>query len=161
MEEVRAAKERALITREEQKVKIQSDMGVLRTEALQQASVLMTKVNADKDIVESQARKEVMEMMNEVEAKCNARRIEAEEKARVAEIETDALLQATRLKYEALLKEARAEARDISGYETRRNYEVEMARAEVLEQVARRGKIVMSGENGDMLLKGFTGVKKA
>ena len=135
-------------------------MGVLRTESLQQASVLMTKVRADKDVIESQSKKEVMEMMNEVEAKCNARRIEADEKARVAEIETEAQLQSTRLKYEALLKEGRAEARDITGYETRRNFEVEMARAEVLEQVARRGKIILSGENGDALLKGFTGVKK-
>ena len=157
---MRAAKERALITREEKKVKIQSDMGVQKTAAQQQASVNMTRAKADKEIIESQSKKEVMEMMNKVEASCNERRIEAHEQANVNEIETEAHLQATRLKYEALLKEARAEARDLTGYETRRNFEIEMARAEVLEEVARKTKIVVSGENGDSLLKGFTAVKK-
>ena len=76
---MRAAKERALITREEKKVKIQSDMGVQKTAAQQHASVNLTRAKADKEIIESQSKKEVMELMNKVEASCNERRIEAHE----------------------------------------------------------------------------------
>jgi phosphoribulokinase len=93
-----------------------------------------------------------MEMINRITAEWNAKKIDAQEKASVAEIETAAQLTATRDRCDAALKEARAESDYASAFQAKRNYEVDMARAEVLETLARKGKIVFSGNAGDKLL---------
>lgn len=65
IEELKAANERALISREEKKVNALSDYEVRMTDAKSKASVLMTKVNGEKDIVENESKKEVLEMVNQ------------------------------------------------------------------------------------------------
>ena len=96
-----------------------------------------------------------MEMVNRITAEWNAKKIDAEEKAQVAEIEVSAQLTASRDRCEASLKEAKAEGDYAQHFQAKRNFEIDMARSEVLENLARKGKIVFSGNAGDKLLNSF------
>ena len=150
-------KEQCLISREEMKVNAQSDYEVKITEAEQRASVLMTKVREEKKIVENETKKVVLEMINKVETEAAAKKIAADQEAAILEMKAEAQYEASKSKYEASLLEAEAEMANISGIDAMRKHHLAMAKAEVLQEIARRAKIVMSGSSGDALLKDLIG----
>lgn len=157
IEELKAKKDRALITREEQKVNAQSDYDVKITAAEQRASVLMTKVRGEKDIVENETKKSVLEMVNKVEVEAASKKINADHEAAIMEMRAEAQYEASKSKYGAALVEAEAEMSNINGLDAMRKHHLAMAKAEVLQEIARRAKIVMSGNSGDKLLKELLG----
>lgn len=95
----------------------------------------MTKVRGEKDIVENEAKKEVLEMINNAEI--------------------SASLMKSTVDQDSAIVEGRAEA-ELSNQnivEATRMHQLEMAKSEVLQEVSRRAKIVISGKTGDDLLR--------
>ena len=110
IEKLKAAKDRALVQREEKKIHAMAQYEVAVTHAEEGSSVMKTKAEGEKNIIENKARKQVMEMINRITSDWNAKKIDAEERAQVAEIEVSAQLTASRDRCEAQLKEAKAES---------------------------------------------------
>jgi len=157
IEEYKAKKNIALIMREEQKINALSEYDVKLTAAEQRVSVLMTKVKGEKDIVENETKKSVLEMVNKVETEAAAKKINADHEAAILEMKAEAQYEASKAKYDAALVEAEAEMSNINGIDAMRKHHLAMAKAEVLQEIARRAKIVMSGKTGDDLLKELIG----
>ena len=158
---ITAKKDRALIEREEKEIQANSNFSVRVTKAEEDVTVEKTKAEGNKAIAESKAQASVVEMVNKETAPGQARKIDADERARISEIEAKALVDATRARYEALVKEGKAELAQASAYAAKRDYQVEMARAEVYEKLGRQsGKLVFTGQNSDDILKALVGVDK-
>ncbi|CAI2371325.1 unnamed protein product [Moneuplotes crassus] len=155
IEELKAANERALISREEKKVNALSDYEVRMTDAKSKASVLMTKVNGEKDIIENESKKEVLEMVNQAKTQCAEKKRKADHEATVLTIKADSQYEAAKAKYEAALIEAQAEADNKEGLSKLRTHELSMARAEVMQELARNSDIVFGGKSGEALLGEF------
>lgn len=157
IEELKARNERAIITREEQKVNAQSEYEVKITNAEQRMSVLMTKVKGEKDIIENETKKDVIEMVNTAQTECASKKIKADHEAAVLLMKAEAAYEASKAKYDAALTEAQAEMANIDGLSAIRKHELTMARSEVLQEIAKKSKIVMGGESGEHLLKQLLG----
>jgi regulator of protease activity HflC (stomatin/prohibitin superfamily) len=155
IQEMRAKNERALIAREEKKVNAMSEYEVKSTMAEQRASVLMTKVKGQKATVESETKKEVLELVNSAKTESASKKIKADHEAAILIMRADAQFEASKSKYEAALIEARAESANIEGLSAIRKHELAMAKAEVLQEIAKNSDIVMGGDTADSLLKQF------
>lgn len=152
--ELQRKNDRALISREEKKVNALSEYEVKRiTEAQQKAAVLMTKVRGEQDIVENETKKEVLELVNRAQTECASKKIKADHEAEVMVMRAEAAYEASKAKYDAALTEAQAEAANIEGISALRKHELAMAKAEVLQEIAKNSNIVLGGESGEALLK--------
>lgn len=146
-----------MIEREEKKIRAEAEYEVALTKAEEMSSVMQTKAEGEMSIAENKAKKTAVELINDAAAYSNRIMIQADERAKVAVIEAEAKLEATRSKYEALLKEGKAESQHASSLEPKRHYQLEMAKAEVLEKIAASGKMIISGAAGDSLLQSIVG----
>lgn len=155
IQEMRAKNARALISREEKKVNAMSNYEVKSTMAEQRASVLMTKVKGQKSIAESESKKAVIDIVNSAQTEGASKKINADHEAAILIMRADAQYEASKSKFEAALIEARAEAANIDGLSAIRKHEYSMAKAEVLQYVAKNTDIVMGGDTADSLLKQF------
>merc|ERR1739838_598134 len=68
--------------------------------------------------------------------------------------ESEALVDVAKKNAEALITEAKAEGNAAKQLKTVREWELQMAKLEVSEAMARKSKIVISGDVGDLLLEG-------
>jgi len=157
IDESKAKNERSLISREERKINAESEYEVKMTTAEQRASVLMTRALGEKDIVENETKKEVLELVNRAQTESAGKKIKADHEAAVMLISADAKYEASRGKYEAALIESEAEMENIEGLKAIRNHELNMARSEVLQDIAKKANIILGGESGESLLKQLIG----
>jgi len=72
-------------------------------------------------------------MVNQITAECNSKLIEIEQRKKAALVSADAILESTKAKCEAMIKEAEAENEISQSVQKRREYELKMAKTEVLE----------------------------
>jgi len=70
-------------------------------------------------------------------------------------MKAEAAYEAAKAKHEAGMIEAQAEADNKDGLLAIRKHELSMAKAEVLQELAKKSDIVIGGESGDALLKQF------
>ena len=90
-----------------------------------------------------------------------------------ANIEADALVDSTKAKCDAIMEEAKAEQKIAQAIQAKRNYEYEMAKAEVLEsiyiyiyiyiipiEISKSGNVVMSGNTGEALFQNIVSALK-
>jgi len=156
LEALKASRDRAYIERQEHQINGQAAYDVAITTALQGSSVLKTKVEGEKNIVENQAQRQVMELLNSTRAESTSRIIQADNKLNIAVLQSQAQLYATKCIYDAILQEGQAEGKNAENLKAKRNYELDMAEVEVLEDLARKGKMIIAGKAGNELLKAAT-----
>ena len=135
IEELKAKKNIAIMSRDEKKVNAMSDYEVRLTTAEQRASVLMTKMKGEKEIVENETKKSVLEMINEAEIDSALKKSTADQDAAIVE------------------GRAEAEIENMNIIEATRKHQLAMAKSEVMQEISRRAKIIISGKTGDDLLK--------
>lgn len=90
--------------------------------------------------------------MKEAEAYAIKMKIEADNEAQIIRNNAQARLNVAKNKSEALIKEATAEEKAASSLEVVRRFEEKMKLAKGLENLARKGHMVISGENGKQVL---------
>lgn len=105
LETLVAAKNRALIIRDEQRVTKESDAQVKMTNANEQISVLLNTVNGEKQVAENTAKKHVNEMINAEATKMSAKKIEIDQWSIIQENKAKTSYE-TSSRYEAMLLEA-------------------------------------------------------
>ena len=126
-----------------------------KTEAEQKTAVLMTKVRGEMDIVENESKTEVLEMINLAQTEWAGKKIKADHDAIVLITKSEAAFEAAKARHEAAMIEAQAEAENKEGLSSLRKHELAMAKAEVLQELAKKTDIIIGGEAGDALLKEF------
>lgn len=145
----------ALIDREKMKVKAQEKRQVNIIRVQEEAATQETRAQADKNVATLNSQKEVETIKALVEARTEAAKIAAIKDAQVRVEESEALVEVANKNAEALLQEANAEEKAKAGLKTVREWELEMAKCEVNEALARKSKIVIAGAIGERLIDSF------
>jgi len=79
-------------------------------------------------------------------------RIAATQECQTMIFESQQRVEAAKNLAEALIVEGESEGNAAKSLKAKREYELGMAKAEVMEGIARKGRIVISGEQGDKLI---------
>jgi len=145
----------ALIDREKMKVKAQEKRQVNIIRVQEEAATQETRANADKNVATTNAQKEVEGIKADVEARTEAAKIAAVKDAQVRVEESEAMVEVAQKNADALLQEAGAEDKAKAGLKSVREWELEMAKCEVNEAIARKSKIVIAGATGERLVDSF------
>lgn len=145
----------ALINREQLKVEANSKLVVNVTKAEEERDVAKQISVADLAVVTLQAQQQNEDLLAGINADCEAQRIKIDRECKVNIEESKELIMAASDNAKALTTEAKAEGKAASQLKVVREWELTMAKLEVEEAMARRSKIVISGENGDRLLGSF------
>lgn len=105
-----------------------------------------------KDLAELRANAFKTKVLKEAEAYKIKCMIEADNKAKIIRENAQARLDVAKNKSEALIKEAVAEEKAASSMEGVRRHTEKMKLASSLEQLAKNGHMVVSGDNGQKVL---------
>jgi len=142
----------ALIDRKKMKITAESKREVNITKAEENQSVERQKAQADLDVSTMQGKQTNEALLATVYAKSESAKIAAEQSCKVRVAESEAMVQVSQNKAQALRTEASAEGEAAASLKTVREWELQMAKLEVSELIARKSKIVIAGDNGDRLL---------
>jgi len=142
----------ALIDRKKLKIAAESKKEVNITKADENRSVQRLKAQADLDVSTLQGKETNEALLAKVNSKAEAEKIAAERDCEVRIAESEAMVKVAEDNAEALRTEAQAEGKAAASLKTVREWELQMAKLEVSELMARKSKIVISGDNGDRLL---------
>jgi len=142
----------ALIDRKKMKISAESRKEVNITKAEENRSVERQQAQADLDVSTMQGKQTNEALLAKVYAKSASDKIAAERDAKVRVAEAEAMVQVAQNKALALKTEAAAEGSAASSLKTVREWELQMAKLEVSELMARKSKIVIAGKNGDRLI---------
>jgi len=145
----------ALIDRKKMKIAAESKKEVAITKAEENRSVQRLKAQADLDVSTLQGKQTNEALLAKIYAKSESEKISAERDCKVRIAESEAMVQVAANKAEALRTEAVAEGHAAASLKTVREWELQMAKLEVSEMMARKSKIVIAGENGDRLLSSW------
>jgi len=155
IQDLQAKRTRVEINRTELKTRIQGEKGVRITQEKQKAKVNEAKCESEKKVARNQgltskemnvskARAHDKSMRIKVEADCNAEVYKAKQS-----------LEAAKDVASSLTSEANMEMKAEPMLRAKRLYDLRMAKLEALSHIAARNKMVISGENGNMLMEGF------
>jgi len=145
----------ALIDRKKLKISAESKKEVNITKAEENRSVERLKAQADLDVSTLQGKQTNEALLAKVYAKAESDKIAAERDCKVRIAESEAMVQVAENNAQALRTEATAEGKAATSLKTVREWELQMAKLEVSELMARKSKIVIAGENGDRLLRSW------
>jgi len=142
----------ALIDRKKLKISAESQKEVNITKAEENRSVERLKAQADLDVATLQGKQTNEALLAKVHAKAESEKIAAKRDCKVRIAESEAMVQVAENNAQALRTEASAEGKAAISLKTVREWELQMAKLEVSELMARKSKIVIAGDNGDRLL---------
>merc|ERR1712204_52102 len=113
-----------------------------------------TKKRAESQLSVAQAKAEQgnAKLLATAESNSQAAKIKVDKETEVAVFESQQLIKVAENKAIALKTEAKAEGDAASSLQVIREHNLEMALMEVQEAIARRAKIVISGDQGDALI---------
>lgn len=152
IQELDAAKARALIDREKNVIDAESHLKIAVTKAEESAAVEITRAQSEKSVAQSQGKKSVEEMLSVAKSEAEALKIKVDQECETMIFESSKRVEASKFLSDALKVEAESEGRAAKSLRVKREYELEMAKYEVLELLGKKGKIIISGENGDKLI---------
>lgn len=145
----------ALIDRTKLRVAAESKREVNVVKAQEERAVALKQAQANLDVVTLQAQEQVAGLLGDVKARTEALKIASKRDAEVRIQESEALVDVAKKNAEALITEAKAEGNAAKQLKTVREWELQMAKLEVSEAMARKSRIVISGDVGDRLLESF------
>merc|ERR1719391_1181960 len=135
----------ALIDRKKMKIAAESKKEVNITKAEERRSVERLKAQADLDVSTMQGKQTNEALLAKVYAKAESEKIAAERDCKVRVAESEAMVHVAENKAVALRTEAVAEGHAAASLKTVREWELQMAKLEVSEMMARKSKIVIAG----------------
>ena len=142
----------AMVAREKEIVNAESALEIAVTLAEEQAAVQKLRAESGFDVVTAQAEQENAKLLAKVESDSKAQIIQVEEETKVRILESEKGIEIAENKSAALITEAKAEGEAAEAFKKIREHNLEMAKLEITEAIARRAKVLVSGTNGDKLL---------
>lgn len=151
-----ARKERALIQKEQQEIESQRQKQLAIIKAEESASTMKYKAESEFNNAKLQGEKEAAEIILRAEGEAQAIRIQAEEHNETEITKWKAEVKSAENRAKATLIEAEAERLAAINLKEYREYELSMKRLEVMKNLARSGKVIISGNEGDKFIKELT-----
>jgi len=142
----------ALVNRKKHIVNAESRREVAVTKEQEMAAVTKKRAESQLSTAQAKAQQENAKLLALANAASESAKIKVDMDTEVAVFESEQLIKVAENNAMALKTEAKAEGEAAASLQVIREYNLEMARLEVNEAIARRAKIVISGENGDALI---------
>ena len=155
-----AKKERALITKGQKEIEAQRKKQLAIIKAEEEAEVLKYKAESEVINAKIQGEKEASLMILKAEGEASAQKIKVDQEAQVEIIKAQAELEAAENISKALIIEADAEEKASSQLKEKRAHDLTIEKLQALEKLTKKGKIIISGENGDNLIKSVVDMSK-
>lgn len=126
---------------------------VLETKRRAAAETRITKAKGDKDIATSQGQREAEELLRSTTIRCEAMKIKADQDYSTMVMASKSRLAAAKNTAEGMIATAQAEAAAAEKLREKRKYEIEWKRLAVMEEIAGKGRRVISGNAADGLIE--------
>lgn len=153
IQDLQAKRTRVAINRTEEETKAQGKAKVTITNAQQKAKVLETQAESEKKVARNKGLALKATKVSKAKANSAAKRITVEAECKAQITKANQSLLATKNIVAALEEESKMEEKASSMLKVKREYDLRMAKLEVLGALARNNKMVISGELGDKLLQ--------
>lgn len=147
----------ALVDRDKAIVDAEARRGVNKTNAEEGAAVMIKRAQADYEVVTAKAQQSNQQLLATVESATSKIRIAAEQEAKTRAADAQAHLDAAKDKAAALTASAEAEGSAANQLKIVREHKLKMAAYEVQENLAKNGKIIVSGQAGENLITNMIG----
>mmetsp|Transcript_8590 Transcript_8590/g.12664 ORF Transcript_8590/g.12664 Transcript_8590/m.12664 type:complete len:400 (-) Transcript_8590:17-1216(-) len=151
-----ARKARTLIKKQQQEIEAQRKKQLAIIKAEEEAATRKYKAQSELSNAKIQGEKEAAEITLKAEGQAQAERIEIDQYAEVELTKSRARLAASANHAKALEVEADIEEKAAIQLKERRAHDIAMRKMDALQGMAKSGKIVISGEHGDRVIKEIT-----
>ena len=142
----------ALVNRKKDIVNAESKREVAVTKQEEFAAVNKKRAESQLNVAQAKAEQENAELLAKVKSTAEAAKIKIDKETEVAIFESSELIKVAENKASALKTQAKAEGDAADSLKVLREHNLEMAKLEVQESIARKAKIVISGDQGDSLI---------
>merc|ERR1712241_1481969 len=142
----------ALVTRKKEIVNAESRREVAVTKQEEMAAVSKKRAESQLSVAQAKAEQENAKLLATATSNSEAAKIKVDKETEVAIFESQQLIKVAENKALALKTEAKAEGNAAASLKVIREHNLEMAKLEVQEAIAKKAKIVISGDQGDALI---------
>merc|ERR1711997_76828 len=142
----------ALVNRKKEIVNAESRREVAVTKQQEMAAVSKKRAESQLSVAQAKAEQENAKLLATATSKSEAAKIKVDKETEVAIFESQQLIKVAENKALALKTEAKAEGNAAASLKVIREHNLEMAKLEVQEAIAKKAKIVISGDQGDALI---------
>jgi len=142
----------ALVNRRKEIVNAESRREVAVTKQEELAAVSKKRAESQLSVAQAKAEQENAKLLAKATSNSEAAKIKVDKETEVAIFESQQLIKVAENKAMALKTEAKAEGDAAASLQVIREHNLEMAKLEVQEAIARKAKIVISGDQGDSLI---------
>ncbi|CAE7661718.1 unnamed protein product [Symbiodinium microadriaticum] len=125
---------------------------VRETKLRAKAEARIARARGDKDIATSQGQREAEERVRSTTIASEARRVKTDQEYATMVTASRARLAAARNQAEGMIATAQAEAEAAEKLKEKRRYEIEWKRLKVMEEIAGRGRRVITGKAADVMI---------
>merc|ERR1712244_203102 len=126
------------------------EVAVTKEEEL--AAVAKKRAESEFNVAQAKAEQENAKLLAVATSRSEADKIKVDKECEVAVFESQQLIKVAENKALALKTEAKAEGDAADSLKVIREHNLEMAKLEVQEAIAKKAKIVISGDQGDALI---------
>ena len=143
----------SLINRTKEIVNAQSRREVAVTKQEELAAVSKKRAESQLSVTQAKAEQQNAKLLATASSNSEAAKIKVDKESEVAIFESQEMIKIAENKALALKTEAKAEGSAAGKLKTIREHKLDMAKLEVQEAIARKAKIVISGDQGDALIE--------
>lgn len=152
VQDLRAAQQRALVSREEQLVTSRTSLEVSMVNAKTEASVAKTQADSQKLNAKAEGERRKIEVVEKIRAEAEADKIRADQQLQNDKIKAASAVLAAKSQAEGVLADAATEEMASRQLSEVRSFNVKNSRLDVLAKIAATGKMVIGGDTGERLL---------
>jgi len=152
-QEVEAECQKAVIDRKQYLVKATGKMNVAVTNAKAATQAMITQATAAKRDAATLAEKHMIEVTLKAKYEANEKIVAARQKLATANLDGEAMIAVAKSKAAGIMAESEAEALASAQMEEARQHEIELHRLGIMRQLASQGKMVITGQTGEDILK--------
>jgi len=142
----------ALVNRKRDIVNAESKREVAVTKQQELAAVSKKRAESELSVAQAKAEQENAKLLAVATSSSEAAKIKVNKETEVAIFESQQLIKVAENRATALKTEAKAEGDAAASLQVIREHNLEMAKLEVQEAIAKRAKIVISGDQGESLI---------
>jgi hypothetical protein len=152
IQDLQAKRTRIEIDRNKKEVDSRGKLDVAITLAEQKASVAKTRAESELAVSKNKGLKEKEEKIADIKAIDRASRIRIDQECKNKVFAAQQKVAVAKARAAAIRAEADAEANAAANLKIKREHDLRMAKAEVLQNMARSNKMVIAGAQGDVLI---------
>lgn len=152
IQDLQAKRTRIEIDRQKAEVDAKARADVERTKAEQGASVAKLRAESELAVAKNKGETTKEEVVADAKALDTSTRIKTEQECKNKIFAAQQRLAVAKARATAIVAEAEAESSAAGGLKLKREHDLRMAKAEVMQHMANRNKIVIAGAQGDNLI---------